>query len=264
MAHLDSNLVCLNPYERATLYYTIPRIARPLRPGFVFGYSMLLLGLLSALTVSAWREDAYAVRVVMVLVVAGALAGIAITMAHALLNEVRTRKVLKEAQDAPKTQTMDDTLPDPFAAHVLLRHPGNPQGQLTACTYADEEIAYFLDNTGDGALWQVRTAQDEPAFTIHAGRRVGSFALLPAKQREYHVRKGTAEVAHIRHIGSPLHPRTEIRCHMPEARSYILDDGIYLEGKLVGRIYFAHGCWYLDIEKQHVNEGTLAYFITLV
>jgi hypothetical protein len=260
--------VHITPYERATLYYTLPRIVRPLRPVFVLVYSIVLLGLLAALTWAAIESDERAIAILMGLIILAALIGIAATMGHALLNEIRTRRLLKEARESPPVQSADPSLPDPFEGHVLLRHPGNADGQLTACSYDDEHIAYILDNTLPGGVWQVRSPQDEPRFTIHRGPQRGSFYLLPSRQREYFVRDASgdtpAEIAHIRPAGTPLRPQTEIRGHNP-ARTYcIRDNAIYLDTQLLGRIYYTQGAWFLDIKEDHLNEGILAYFVTLV
>lgn len=265
MARLDSDVEPLSPYERAACYYTLPRIAPSIPAAFVFLYGGLLLTLLGALCLVAVYGTARATYTLVLVVVLTAFAGILAVMARGVVHEIRSRRVLQEAHNAPQVQSYDDTLPDPFANHVLLRHPGNPIGKLTACTSDNLDIEYFLDNTGEGSVWEVRTPQDEEMLTVRATGGVGSFAFVSTQAKRFGVYVGEVEVARIEEGGSLLNPSTNIVCHTPHERTYaVRDGGIHLAEKLVGRVYYVRRAFYLDIEKDHLNEGTLGYFVSLV
>lgn len=266
MARLDVAGFALTPYERAACYYTLPRVAPPLSAQFVFLFGGLLLTELVVLCVIAVAASPAATYAAVLAVVLTAMAGIGAAMGKSLLNEIRTRQVLREARLAPDPRAQDDTLPDPFERHTLLRHPGNTGGKLSACTSeGGDVIAYFLDNAAHAGVWEVRTPQDEKILSVHASGGAGSFSFVPGSAGRFEVRVGEDEVALIRDGGTLLHPCTEIICRSPEARTYIVrDGGIYLDGRLVGRVYYIHDAYFLDIEKEHLNEGVLGYFVSLV
>lgn len=265
MARLDTDIPPLTPYERAACYYTLPRVAPSIPAAFVFLYGGLLLSLLTLLCVVAVYGSARATYTLVLIVVLAAFAGILAVMARGVLHEIRIRRVLQEAQNAPAVESMDDSLPDPFEHHVLLRHPGNPIGRLTACTSDSMDIEYFLDNTGDEGVWTVRTPQDEEMLTVRATGGIGSFAFVLSQATRFSVHVGNVEVARIEEGGTLLNPSTNIICHTPIERTYaVRDGGIHLADRLVGRVYYVHRAHFLDIEKDHLNEGTLGYFASLV
>lgn len=265
MARLDTEPDPLTPYERAACYYTLPRIAPSIPAAFVFLYGGVLLILLSALCLVAVYGSARATYQLVLVVVLIAFGGIVAVMARGVLHEIRLRRVLQEARNAPQVQSFDDSLPDPFANHVLLRHPGNPIGKLTACTRDNLDIEYFLDNTGDENVWSVRTPQDEEMLTVRATGGVGSFAFVSSQAKRFGIYVGEVEVARIEEGGTLLRPSTNIVCHTPVERTYaVRDGGIHLDDRLVGRVYYVRRAHYLDIEKDHLNEGTLGYFVSLV
>ena len=265
MARLDEAGFALTPYERAACYYTLPRVAPPLSARFVFLFGGLLLAELTVLCVIAVMASAAATYAAVLAVVLTAMTGIGAAMGRSLVNEIRTRQVLRQARLAPDTRTQDDTLPDPFERHTLLRHPGNTGGKLSACTGEGDVIAYFLDNAAHAGVWEVRTPQDEKMLSVHAAGGAGSFAFIPGSAGRFEVRVGEDEVALIRDGGTLLQPCTEIVSRTPTNRTYIVrDGGIYLDGRLVGRVYYIHDAYFLDIEKEHLNEGVLGYFVSLV
>jgi hypothetical protein len=265
MARLDAQPAPLTPYERAACYYTLPRIAPPMPAAFVFLYGGLLSALLATLCIVAVYGSSRATYGVVIGVVVVAFSGMAVVMVRSTLAEVRTRRVLQEAHDAPNVETQDDSLPDPFANHILMRHATDRMGRLTACTSDDHDIEYFIDNTRGDSQWILRTPQDQEMMTVLATGGVGSFAFVPSQAQRFTVYAGGAEIARIQDGGTLLHPQTDIVCYMPTTCTYtVKDGGIHFEGNLVGRVYFFNDAHYLDIEREHLNDGTLGYFVSRI
>ena len=238
MARLDAEPAPLTPYERAACYYTLPRIAPPMPAAFVFLYGGLLSALLAALCIVAVYGSSRATYGVVIAVVFVAFGGMAVVMVRSTLAEVRTRRVLQDAHDSPNVETQDDSLPDPFANHILMRHVADRMGRLTVCTSDDLHIEYFLDNTRGGSEWKLRTLQDQEKISVLATGGVGSFAFVPSQAKRFGVYTGGAEIARIQDGGTLLHPQTDIVCYMPTTRTYaVIDGGIHFEGNLVGRVY---------------------------
>lgn len=255
----------LNPYERAACYYTLPRVAPPLSARFVFIFGGLLGLLLTVLCIVAVFASSVATYAMVMVVMVTALVGIFVAMLQTLINEIRTRRVLYEASTAPQTRTQDDTLPDPFAKHVLLRHPGNSGGKLSTCTSANDGLEYVLDNARNRALWEVRTPGGEPVLTVQASGGAGSFAFVSGQAGRFVVRVGEKEVARIKDGGTLLKPQVDVMCHTPVEQLYaIRNGGIFRGERLVGRVYYVHDAHYLDIEREHLNEGILGYFVSLI
>lgn len=265
MAHEESAGPPLNPYERAACYYTLPRIAPPLSARFVFIFGGLLGLLLVILCVVAVFGSSAATYAMVLVVVVTAMASIFAAMLQTLVNEIRTRRVLYEASTAPQTRTQDDTLPDPFATHVLLRHPGNMGGKLSTCTSADHDLEYVLDNARSRSHWEVRTPANKPVLMVQASGGAGSFAFVSGQAGRFVVLVGEKEVARIKDGGSLLQPQVDIVCLSPSERTYaIRNGGIFLGERLVGRVYYVHDAHHLDIEREHLNEGILGYFVSLI
>ena len=70
--------------------------------------------------------------------------------------------------------------PDPFASHILLRHPRDIRGQLFACTQDDATPEYSVSHTGRGtghSAWTIQMAEDEEVCQVKAlcGPRSFSF-----------------------------------------------------------------------------------------
>jgi hypothetical protein len=138
-------------------------------------------------------------------------------------------------------------------------------GRLTACTSDDHDIEYFIDNTRGDSQWILRTPQDQEMMTVLATGGVGSFAFVPSQAQRFTVYAGGAEIARIQDGGTLLHPQTDIVCYMPTTCTYtVKDGGIHFEGNLVGRVYFFNDAHYLDIEREHLNDGTLGYFVSRI
>ncbi|MBI1319086.1 MAG: hypothetical protein GC168_09075 [Candidatus Hydrogenedens sp.] len=265
MARVDEPADPLTPYERAACYYTLPRLTTPVSARFIILYGIVLLALLLALTWAAVEDNKTATNLLMAAVIVSALIGALYIMLLALRNDVRRRKVLRDAAAAHASSPPDETMPDPFAGHVLLQHPGNTRGRLFACSGSDQTIEYFVESDSRGARWRVRTPQDEALFEVRATGGPGSFALISGQPKRLGVYAGDAELARIQDGGTLLQPRIDILDHANDERSYtVRDGGIYLDGRVVGRIYYLRRSRYLDIEREHLREGTLGYFVTLV
>jgi hypothetical protein len=84
---------------------------------------------------------------------------------------------------------------------------------------------------------------------------------LPARLGVY--RHGQEIARIVRGFGILRPPVSISRMSSPEITYAVRDFGIYLEGALIGRIYFLRNTYYLDMQRARFNEGVLAYFVTV-
>ena len=96
-------------------------------------------------------------------------------------------------------------------------------------------------------------------------RNSSSFSFDSGGARHVLVRRGDEEIAEITRHTSIRLAEVDIRCQGDEGeRDYkCISGGIYLNEDLVGRVYEVRGFHYIDIEKKHLCEGILAFFITI-
>ncbi len=254
----------LTDYERAICYFTLPRVVAPITYGLIVAYAVCLFEAFGALVIGVLLKNSTWTTAGIGAVTAIVLLGVIAFYGRAVRNEVRRRKVLALAKGVPDAGDAEDS-PDPFANHVLLKHPVNAQGSLFCCTEENSTIRYFVEYDGHSRAWNVRTAQDEEAcrVIIHGGSR--SFLFGSGVLNNLSVEKDGTEVAHIASRFSLTEPATEIRCLAPEAHQYLVRrDGVHHEGRLVGRIYELRRTYYLDVEEEHLNEGVLGYFVSKI
>lgn len=263
MPKADSPRDYITDYERAICYYTLPKVVSPVTYGIVVAYSVCLFEAVGAVAIGTLLDSR-------VWIIAGysALAGIIVFgllvfMARALVNEVRQRKMLAVARGVPDAASAGAEAPDPFANHVLLKHPLDARGKLFVCTENDATIKYFVDSAPNRRWWKVKTPQDVEVCRLESLSKVGSFVLGGGLPRRLGVYAGEEEIAQIVRRFSFTVPYVEIRCRIPEPRLYIVrQEGIYLGDCLIGRIYSLRRSFYLDMDKYLFHDAVLAYFVT--
>lgn len=263
MARLELPPERLSAYERAVCYYTLPRVTHPVTVGLIAVFTVCLLEATGMLVYGlAWDAPRWTQLGCWTL--GGvAVAALVTFMARALLNEVRMRRALAIARTVPDAISAIDDIPDPFADHVLLRHPLHARGDLFPCTDNEGAVVYFVESAPTSAWWKVKDAHDNEVLRVHAGSGAGSFSLgaVPARLT---VLAGGEEVARIRRrftFGAPL---LVVECLRPDPRKYVVQRGaIYRHRKPVGRIYYLHHSLYLDIHRDDLHPAVLALFAVM-
>ncbi len=188
------------------------------------------------------------------------LFGIVAFMVRALINELRQRSALAEARGVPDTLDGGDAFPDPFAGHLLLKRPHEARGRLYACTENDQTIRYFVSSDTHGRHWAVRTPDDKEAFTAKLVRRWKDVGFR-YRIRVYRGEKLIGRIIREAGLTAP-HAHVYDLAGEPRCEYIVRDNGIYFEGKLVGRVYSLRGAFYLDIERDHLSDALLAHFIS--
>ncbi len=264
MARVDMPPEHLSDYERAICYYTLPKIANPITLGLVIVYVVLLVEAVGVVVYglavdadSLTRGGAVALGIIVVL-------GIVTFMLRALMHEVRLRRALAVARGVPDAIADIEDLPDPFAAHLLIRHPLHARGDLFPCTDNANKLMYFVESAPHSPWWKVRNPHDEEVLRVHV--QAGSSSFLPRSgvPSRLSVFVGNDEVARIHRRFSLAVPTISVSCLRPAQKEYTLQRGSIFSGKrLVGRIYYLHRSLYLDIEKDEFHEAILGLFITM-
>lgn len=266
MQQAEENYQPLTDYERAICYYTLPRLVTPTTQG-----AILLFGLCLAASVAVMLAAISFDQPRWLYIGAGAYGAlVCYAILHfsgrAFLNAVRKRRILAEAEGVPDARTGADDIPDPFAGHVLLRHPIYYEGLLFACTERDASIAYFVDVAPNRAWWKIKSPQDTEICRVKVLSRSTSFQFNPTitYPARIGVFKDDKQIALIQRRFSLRDPGVEILLQDAPERKYLVRQGaIHAGQELVGRIYFLRNTYYLDIREEAFNEAILAYFVTI-
>lgn len=253
----------ISPYERAVCYYTLPKVTHPVTLGLIAIYAVCVLEAIAALAYGLYTSN-------MTWTTAGAYAfagivtfGVVAFFVRALLNEVRERKALAEAHRSPMLTPAED-LPDPFAEHVLLRHPAQAESTLTECSEAGENVRFRIERAPARRAWHLRTPEGDEVLRVQVLRGVQSFSFSMNRPRRMAVFRGAIEIARIERHGGLGEIRVEINSECLAPRQIIVRNrGIYVGGALVGRLYTLRKQDYLDVHRDVLNDALLGYFATL-
>jgi len=253
----------LSDYERAICYYSLPSVLSPVTQGLVVVYACIILEAVGVMLIGfvTGRNDwtiwgAVAFNVVVVF-------GLVVFTARALLAEIRHRKMVAAARGVPDAAVDEDDLPDPFETHLLIQRPLSVEGKVFWCADTEGTVLYLVESEAHGRAWTVKTPESEEVCTVRARTRNRSFLLRIGPPHHLTVSAKGEEVAQIHTCFSFTAPWIRITCSQPGLRTYaIRQEGIYIDNKLVGRIYALRKTLYLDIDKAYFSEGILAHFVT--
>lgn len=253
----------ITPYERAVCYYTLPRVIHPVTLGLIWVYALCVLEAVGALAYGIYAGD-------MTWTTAGAYSfagivmfGVVAFFLRALVNDVRRRKALAEARNSPMLTPAED-LPDPFADHILLKHPAHAVGTLFNCANGNDETEYIVEHRPSSREWVVRAPNGTERFTVRVLRGVRSFSFSMDRPRLMGIFHGEQELARIRRRGGLGQTTTEITSEALTPRGILIRNrGIYVNNALRGRIYDLRGDDYLDVHRDTLNDALLGYFVTL-
>ncbi len=263
MARIEMANERISDYERAICYFSLPRMANPLKVGLVILYSTFLI---EAAAVLAWGiSSGHALTKQIGAIALGAViaVGIVAFISRSLFNEVRRRKVLAAAQDVPDMIAGLDEIPDPFEKHLLLRHPLHRRGDLFPCTDREGNLRYFVESAPSSSWWKIKDPQDNELLRVRV-EGTANFSLSGPIPAFLEVHKGNEKIAQIQRRFSLARPSVQVHCLLPESKRYtVLDGGIYHDKRLVGRLYYLHQSLYLDVEEAEFDDAILALFVTM-
>ena len=264
MARIDLPPEHLSEYERAVCYYTLPRIARPVTFGLIVVYTVCLFEALGVLAYGFLSNNEKITKLGALVLAGIIILGIVAFMARAFLFELKQRRALAVARRVPDAVAGVDDIPDPFADHLLLRHPLHSRGDLFPCTDNEGTLMYFVESSPTSPWWKVKDPQDSEVLRVHVQSSASSFTIGEAAPSRLAVYVGNEEVGRIRRRFSFTAQRIVIKCLKPDPKEYVFtDNGLYCGKRLVGRIYYLHQSLYLDIERAEFHEAILGLFITM-
>lgn len=253
----------ITPYERAVCYYTLPKVIHPVTLGIIIVYGVCVLEALLAFGYGIYTKDMDWISAGSYAFAGIVIFGLVIFFVRALLNDVRQRKALAEARNSPMLTPAED-VPDPFAEHLLLKHPVHAQGTLFECSAGDDSRRYVVEHRPHSREWIVRAADGAELFTVRVLRGVRSFSFSMGRPRLMGVYRDGVEVARILRRGGLSETVTEIASETLSPKLLIVRNrGIYIGGALRGRIYGLRGNDYLDIHREALNDALLGYFVTI-
>jgi len=252
----------LTQYERAVCYYTLPRVTRPLTYGLIVAYGVCLAEALGATVFGVLTGSRVWTVAGTVCLVAMVVFGMVVFTLRTFLNELRQRRALADARAVP--DAVDSDLPDPFAGHLLLRHPRDDLGHMFTCCTDPPEREYRVRRVGSrrSRAWEIDLPEGGAPCVVRQLGAPPSFSFGGSPCGNLLVSRDGVELARITSRGFSLSgDRTDVRVFDPEDMRYRIEHRcIYHADRLVGRIYFLRRSLYLDIENDHFNLGILAYY----
>lgn len=254
----------MTDYERAVCYYTLPKVVHPFTLGLLVAYAVCLFEAVAAVAVGLLWEQKTLMNAGLVAFSAMVVFGLVVFTVRAILNEVRQRRALAAARGAPDALSESDSLPDPFATHVLLRRSFFSRDTIQECTKSESPVAYFVERGSHGKSWHIQNARKEEVCHVKVLRGAQSFTLGRGLPAAYAVYKGEEEIGRIVRQFSLTSSVVEIYVTQPRMpRLIVRDFGIYVEEHLQGRIYELRQAEFLDAHEAVFSPVLLAYFVTL-
>lgn len=264
MARIDLPEDRLSEYERVICYYTLPRIAHPVAFWFLVVYAVCLVESVAVILYGLLGDRSGFVRGGLYTFGGIVAFGIVVFVLRAFISEFKLRKALAVARSVPDAIADMEDVPDPFADHVLLRHPLHDLGDLFPCTDGRGKLLYFVESAPQSAWWKVRDAQDNEVLRVRVQATSRSFSLQAAVPSKLVVLAGDEEIAHIHRRFSLTTPTVEVTCLGSEPKQYVLGrGGIFRDKRLVGRVYYLRQSVFLDMQRAEFHDAILGLFVTM-
>ena len=263
----------LSKYERAVVYYTLPRVTSGVTLGLLIAYVVCLVEASAALAYGIAARDPVWTKWGTIAFAGIVSFGIVAFLGRAFVNQVRARRLLLQAHrvrdpDSKVTRTSSIIkAPDPFANHVLLRYSRSRNEPRYEIRDRRGNIAYTVERETANSTLAIHDADGGLVANVSVASKNQSFALDFGRPARLVVRRGDGggEVAAtVSTTYSLSSPTVEIATSTPTPVRHTVRDGcIYRGDRLVGRVYNLRGCVYLDVERDEVNCGLLGYYTTM-
>jgi hypothetical protein len=253
----------LSEFERAVCYDTLPQVTRPLTPRVIFAYTFALILTFAAMAygvrtdIAAWTTWG---RAAFAAVVIGGMIGF---LYRALLNAVRQRAALVQAEVMPDVASGFDELPDPFAGHALLRYYRVANTNSKTITGNRGETFYTVQRTG-AHDWEVRDPAGELVLTVNASRSPRSFSFDWGMPSQFRVTRNGQPVAEIERLFTLGPGRIEIRNLKNGDVTLFTDGGLFDNDALIGRVYDIRNYLYLDVRQSRLDDAILAFYVAML
>ncbi len=260
--HLDNHL---SPYERAVAYYALPRVTSRVTLALIIAYCLCLAEVLAAITYGLLTHKEGWTRASLIGLAILIAFGIIIFLCRAFLNDVRKRRLLEAARDAPELPEEPSDTPDPFQKHVLLRRPMRLIDNVLGISDDLGGRAYTVQRDKSGRSWEVRGADGSEPLTVRQLRRSISFSFEARSTSWIAVYRGDEKIAEAKRRFSLMESSVVITAYAPEGPEIVARaSGLYQNEILVGRTYQVRQHIYLDIREESLTDGLLGFFIAMV
>lgn len=265
MTRASDELDRISEYERAVCYYTLPRLTYSITSSLIGIYFFVLIEAFILLGYGYFAESEDIMKVGLYGAPFMVLLGIVVFTGRSLLNQFRTRRLLAEAANAPKINPDDAEIagiPSPFENNLLIQRPAEPESDSFECRDFMGVPLYYVKRERD--VLTVVDAEGVEIMKVRIERYARSFSLSETTPGRVSVLLDDATGAILRRRFSFSEPTVQVVCRAPEPREYYIRNGsIFLNKKMVGRIYDLRKSTYLDIEKGCHHPGLLAAFLVM-
>ncbi len=260
MTHAATSGNSPTDYERAICYYTLPKVISPLTNGLIVIYAVLILEAVVALIIGLSLDNPTWTKAGLWGLFAMVALGAVVFIGRAVVNEVRERKVLADAQGMPDAAAAEADVPDPFEKHILLQRPLDTPDRIFACEGGQTIWRYRIVSASDKHERGITDTEGKAVCRLAIHRLFTSFSLESGLPAHVHVFRDSQEIARIDRRFSFNASVMVIQCMQPRPAGYVIrNECIYADERMIGRIYLLRRALYLDMEEVHFHEAFLSY-----
>lgn len=254
----------LTDFERALCYYSIPRVTSPLSLALIGVYVVCVLEAVGALAYGLLTDQAIWTQAGVIGLAGIVVFGIAAFFVRAVLNRVQEQRVTALAEGVPDASDEDDSVPNPFADHVLLSYGWRDKGRDLEIVDEQGALRYYAHRHAGENRWVIAAADGSETFQAAYSDRPMSFSLGKGFPRELTILADGEPAARLAQRFSWTVPRMEAQPVDGRGKGFHVErKSIYCDGRLVGRFYYLHGRMYLDVEKDFLGNALLGLFVAL-
>lgn len=254
----------ISDYERAVCYYAMSRPGGGVTLALILVYALCVLEALAALIYGLVTENKLVTAIGTWALAGIILLGVIAFMARGLAAEIRRRRALAIARQAPDPEILKD-IPDPFSDHILLRRSLDEGNEGFEIKDLDGHTVYTVRLDEDGTTRRVLDPDGNERLAVKITSFAGSFSIEGMLPRRAEVSASTGHSATIRRrfsLGAPFVEVVEGQGR--DARRYsVREGGVYRNTRLIGRIYLLRDHIYLDVEEAALGTGLLGLLVSL-
>jgi len=251
----------LSDYERAVYYHTLPKVVIKIHVGVIgmFALALAAAGIFTIFGVSRgnsqWIQSG--LIALALLIVGGILAFLYV----ALKNKLQLAHAQAAAEGMPDADSHFDDIPDPFSNHILLSKPLRSEPSFSILDRKGTEIFSIEANPNENSF-TAHHLEKQSVWTIVTIRKLLSFTFNPNAPSRISVLESGNELAWASLQFNFGAPKTMIRMQNGN-RLDVVENAVYHDDELVGRIYEARQRTYLDLKSEYLGPGIIGFFVAV-
>jgi hypothetical protein len=251
----------LSDYERAVYYHTLPKVIIKIHLGVIGLFTLALVLACIAAIYGVTKENPQWVQSGLIGLAVLIVGGIMTFLYVALKNRLQLEQAQASAKGIPDADSHFDDIPDPFVDHIILSKPIHPESHFALLDKKGRE-KYTIEANSKDQSFSVQEIENRTIWTVNTIRKLLSFSFNPNAPSRISILESGNELAWANLQFNFGAPKTMIRMQNGNKLS-VVENAIYHENKLVGRIYEVRKGAYLDIEKAYLGPGIVGFFVAM-